>query len=573
MHRPAELGDGLADPTSERGLVGWGGRNTVPADGVLPSKAYPGSPRSVRRSAMEKPSVVTVGEQYESPAKPVPPDGKDTRDPTADPRSQRPRIARHAGCGRPELSAMTLQGRVLGGRYALGAMVGAGGMGQVYRARDRVLERTVAVKVLSAASTDDLELVARFGREARAAAALNHPNIVAVFDSGADGDLHYLIMEYVEGQSLAGLLRREGRLDPRRVAEVGRQVCQALVAAHAAGLVHRDITPGNVLVDPAGLVKVADFGIAKLAAAATMTGDEVLGTAAYLAPEQAQGRPVDGRSDLYSLGCVLYALLTGAPPFAGDSPVVVAARHVTEQPIPPSHHNPRVGPALEAVVLTALAKEPADRYQSAAAMAQDLERAVKDAGAGDPPAPGPHGGPPTDRLPSVIPTSSAATVKTASPALRRPGWIPWALAGALGVVALVVAALWPRGGDPPATPQPTTVSTAAPPTRPAGTTSPAQPQGELSAALANLGQVISAGRQQGTVDNSAEDLLKQAEAALRVAQEGKGEDADRKLQDLQRKTDEEIDKGKIRGPAADQVRQAVARFSQAVRQGNPSFMP
>jgi serine/threonine protein kinase len=459
---------------------------------------------------------------------------------------------------------MTLQGRVLGGRYALGAMVGAGGMGQVYRARDRVLERTVAVKVLTAASTDDLELVARFSREARAAAALNHPNIVAVFDSGADGDLHYLVTEYVEGQSLAGLLRREGLLGPRRVAEIGRQVCQALAAAHAAGLVHRDITPGNVLVDPAGLVKVADFGIAKLAAATTMTGDEVLGTAAYLAPEQAQGRPVDGRSDLYSLGCVLYALLTGAPPFAGDSPVAVAARHVTERPTPPSHHNPRVGPALEAVVLTALAKEPADRYQSAAAMAQDLERIVTDAGAGDLPLPGAHGEPPTDRLPSVIPPS-AATVPTASAALRRPGWIPWAVVGAIGVIALVAVALWPRGGDPPATPQATTASTAAPPTQAAGTTSPTQPMAEIPAALANLAQAISAGQQQGTVDNSAEDLLKQAEEALRAAQEGKGEDADKKLQDLQRKTDEQIDKGKIRGLAAGQVRQAVAQFSQAVR--------
>jgi eukaryotic-like serine/threonine-protein kinase len=329
-------------------------------------------------------------------------------------------------------------------------MVGAGGMGQVYRARDRVLERTVAVKVLSAASTDEPELVARFGREARAAAAaLNHPNIVAVFDSGADGDLHYLVMEYVEGQGLAGLLRREGRLGPRRVAEVGRQVCQALAAAHAAGLVHRDITPGNVLVDPAGLVKVADFGIAKLAAATTMTGDEVR-----------------------------------------DSPVAVAARHVTEQPTPPSHHNSRVGPALEAVVLTALAKEPADRYQSATAMAQYLERVVTDAGSGDMPLPCARGEPPTNRLPSVISTSSAATAKTASPALRRPGWIPWALVGTVGVIALVVA-LWLRDGDPPATPPATTASTAAPPTRPA----------------------------QGSIDNSAEDLLQQAEEALRAAQE------------------------------------------------------
>jgi eukaryotic-like serine/threonine-protein kinase len=239
---------------------------------------------------------------------------------------------------------MTLQGRVLAGRYALGAPLGAGGMGQVYRARDRVLERTVAVKVLSPAATQDRELVARFGREARAAAALHHPNIVAVFDSGAHGDLQYLVMEYVDGQSLARLLRQEGMLEPRRAAEVGRQVCQALAAAHAAGLVHRDITTGNLLVDQEGLVKVADFGIAKLAAATTMTGDGMLlGTAAYLSPEQAQGRPVDGRSDLYALGCVLYELVTGAPPFAGDSSVAVAARQVTEQPIAPSDRNPRGG--------------------------------------------------------------------------------------------------------------------------------------------------------------------------------------------------------------------------------------
>jgi eukaryotic-like serine/threonine-protein kinase len=463
---------------------------------------------------------------------------------------------------------MTLQGQVLVGRYALGAMLGSGGMGQVYRARDRVLERTVAVKVLSAAATDDLELVARFGREARAAAALHHPNIVAVFDSGADGDLQYLVMEYVEGQSLAGLLRREGVLEPRRAAEVGRQVCLALAAAHAAGLVHRDIAPGNVLVDPAGLVKVADFGIAKLAAATTMTGDGmVLGTAAYLAPEQAQGRPVDGRSDLYGLGCVLYELVTGAPPFAGDSPVAVAARQVTEQPVPPSDRNPRVGVALEAVVLTALAKDPADRYQSAAAMAQDLDRGIADAGADTVALGGARGGPPTDRLPGVIPTG-AATVPMASTARRRPGWLPWALVAAVGVIALVAVALWPRGGDPPAAQQqPTgpTASTAAPPTRPAATTQLTQSQAALPVALANLAQVITIGQQQGSVDNSATDLLKQAEEVLRAAQKGKDEEVDKKLQDLQRKTDEQIVKGKIRGPAADQVRQAVAQFRQVVR--------
>jgi hypothetical protein len=343
-------------------------------------------------------------------------------------------------------------------------------------------------------------------------------------------------------------------------------VCRALAAAHAAGLVHRDITPGNLLVDPTGLVKVADFGIAKLAAATTMTGDGMLlGTAAYLSPEQAQGRPVDGRSDLYALGCVLYELVTGAPPLAGDSSVAVAARQVTEQPIPPSDRNPRVSPALEAVVLTALAKQPAARYQSAAAMAQDLDRAIANAGADSMPLVDPGAGLPTDRLPSVIP-AGAATVPMASAARRRPGWVPWALVAALGII--VAVALWPRGVDPPAAQQQPTgppASTAAPPATPAATTQSTQPQGELPAALANLAQVITAGQQQGMVDNSAQDLLKQAEEVLRAADEGKAEDVDKKLQHLHRKTDEQIDKGKIRGPAAAQVRQAVVQFSQLVR--------
>ena len=462
---------------------------------------------------------------------------------------------------------MDLEERILEGRYQLRSLLGVGGMARVYLATDQVLERQVAVKVLSQPYAQDPSFVERFQREARAAARLSHPNIVAVFDGGSDAGLHYLVMEYLPGQSLAELLRRQGRLAPRRAAELGVEVCAALAAAHTRGLVHRDVKPANVLVGADGRVKVTDFGIVKAAATATLTGTgTVLGTAGYLSPEQAQGRPVDGRSDLYSLGCVLYALLTGAPPFAGDSPVAVAARHVTDQPTPPSHHNLRVGPALEAVVLTALAKEPADRYQSAAAMAQDLERVVTTAGASDMPPPDARGEPPTDRLPSVIPTN-AATVPTASAALRRPGWIPWALVGSIGVVALVAVALWPRGGDLSATSQATTASTAALPTRPTGTTSLTQSLAELPAALADLGQVIRAGQQQGTVDNSAEDLLKQAEEALRAAQEGKGEDADKKLQDLQRRTDEQIDKGKIRGPAADQVRQAVAQFSQAVRPG------
>jgi eukaryotic-like serine/threonine-protein kinase len=273
---------------------------------------------------------------------------------------------------------MELEGRILDGRYQLGSLLGVGGMARVYLATDRVLERQVAVKVLSPPYAQDSVFVERFRREARAAAKLSHPNIVAVFDSGADADQPYLVMEYVAGQSLAQLLADQGRLAPRRAAELGVEVCAALAAAHTRGLVHRDVTPANVLVADDGRVKVTDFGIAKAAAATTLTGTgTVLGTAAYLSPEQAQGRPVDARSDLYSLGCVLYELLCGTPPFGSgpdSSPVAVATRHVSEPPEPPSVRNPQVDPALDAVVLTALAKDPAQRYQSAIELQDALEQ-------------------------------------------------------------------------------------------------------------------------------------------------------------------------------------------------------
>jgi eukaryotic-like serine/threonine-protein kinase len=346
---------------------------------------------------------------------------------------------------------MTRQGQVLAGRYELGPLLGVGGMASVYQANDRVLERMVAVKVLGPPYDQDSALVERFRHEARAAAGLGHPNIVAVFDSGSQAGVHYLVMECVQGETLADTLRRQGVLEPRWAAEVGRWVCEALEAAHARGLVHRDIKPANVLVSREGVVKVADFGIASAAATPTLTGGGMLlGTAAYLSPEQAQGGPVDARSDVYALGCVLYELLTGAPPFVADSPLAVVARRVAEVPAPPSQCNPQVGSGLEAVVMMALAKKPARRYQSAWAMGQDLERVVGGGAAGAvglgaaDPATGALGRPAASSgsAPTVVVAARAARA-----AARRPDRTRWPLVAGVGLVVLLVVALWWwRGG-------------------------------------------------------------------------------------------------------------------------------
>jgi eukaryotic-like serine/threonine-protein kinase len=268
--------------------------------------------------------------------------------------------------------------RVLANRYEIQGVLGQGGMAKVFKGHDTVLGRDVAVKVLSPQFAGDDQFVSRFRREAQAAAALNHPNIVSVFDTGDQADVHYIVMEYVQGRTLRDAIRNDGPLQPERSAEIAASVARALASAHEAGLVHRDIKPGNIMLTPEGEVKVMDFGIARTATGDTLTQTAaVLGTASYLSPEQAQGEQVDARSDIYSLGCVLYEMLTGGPPFTGDSPVAIAYKHVKDDPVPPARLNGDVPSDLEAVVMKAMAKNPENRYQTADEMREDLERALQ----------------------------------------------------------------------------------------------------------------------------------------------------------------------------------------------------
>ncbi|MCA2209878.1 MULTISPECIES: Stk1 family PASTA domain-containing Ser/Thr kinase [Nocardia] len=271
----------------------------------------------------------------------------------------------------------------LSSRYELGEIIGFGGMSEVHKARDVRLSRDVAIKVLRADLARDPTFYLRFKREAQNAAALNHPAIVAVYDTGEatvdDGPLPYIVMEYVEGDTLRDIVRGKGPLAPRKAMEIVADVCAALDFSHKAGIVHRDMKPANIMINRAGAVKVMDFGIARAIADSSnpMTQTAaVIGTAQYLSPEQARGETVDARSDVYSVGCVLFEILTGQPPFTGDSPVAVAYQHVKEDPPLPSSVNPAVPRELDSVILKAMAKNPANRYQTAAEMRADLIRVL-----------------------------------------------------------------------------------------------------------------------------------------------------------------------------------------------------
>jgi serine/threonine-protein kinase len=314
---------------------------------------------------------------------------------------------------------MTQQGaQVFNDRYELVSHVARGGMAQVYLAKDLLLDRPVALKVLFPELSVDQAFVKRFRREAQAAANLTHPNIVSIYDWGEGARTYFIVMEYVDGRTLAQLIA-EGPLEPARAASIAADVAGALAFAHRHGVIHRDVKPGNVLIDDSGQVKVTDFGIARAVGGGAQEGltqtGAVMGTATYFSPEQAQGQPVDARSDIYSLGVVLYEMVTGRIPFAGDNPVAIAYKHVREDPVAPTQVNQAVPPPLEAIVLQAMAKDPGRRYQTAEQLQADLLRYMQGAPVlADPP-------PPTVMMPATRVEPVLAEEEMEEPRGRRTG--------------------------------------------------------------------------------------------------------------------------------------------------------
>lgn len=266
-----------------------------------------------------------------------------------------------------------MNGTVLADRYELIEKTGEGGMATVYKARCRILDRTVAVKILKEEYSGDKNFVEKFRTEALAAARLSHPNIVNIYDVGQQDDIYYIIMEYVEGDTLKDIICNEGPLPVNKAVNIAIMICDGIHHAHEKGLIHKDIKPHNILITKNGMVKVADFGIAQAITSNTITfGDNVVGSVHYISPEQAKGQPVTPATDIYSLGCVLYEMLTGKIPFDAESPITVALKHIHDEPVSPRAINTNIPPVLEGIILKAMEKLPAHRYSTAEQMRNAL---------------------------------------------------------------------------------------------------------------------------------------------------------------------------------------------------------
>ncbi len=331
---------------------------------------------------------------------------------------------------------------IVDGRYRIEHRLGSGGMADVYCATDLQLGRRVALKVLYHRYAQDGEFVERFRREASAAAGLQHRHVVSVYDRGAWDGTYYIAMEYLEGRSLKALIHQEAPLDPDRAVDLTIQILTAARFAHRRGIIHRDLKPQNVIVDSEGLATVTDFGIARSGASDMTQTGSIMGTAQYLSPEQAQGHAVSAQSDLYSVGIILYEMLTGRVPFEGDSAVAIALKQVSEAPLPPSALNPAVTPALEQVVMSALQKDPALRHASADELIAALEAAR--GGLAHPATAGPATSATIVGVPAVVPTEAAAAhhgqaLPSDDDRRGRRWW--WFALAALAVAGVVVAAL------------------------------------------------------------------------------------------------------------------------------------
>ena len=342
---------------------------------------------------------------------------------------------------------MVEAGTLIDGRYRVSERLGSGGMADVYLAHDTLLGRQVALKLLHHRFSEDQEFVERFRREASSAAGLSHPNVVAVFDRGEWDGTYYIAMEYLPGRSLKAIVREHGALSPGDAIDIVVQILLAARFAHRRGIIHRDIKPHNVILDEEGRAKVTDFGIARAGASdMTLTGS-IMGTAQYLSPEQAQGHAVSESSDLYAIGVVLYELLTGSVPFEGDSAVTIALKQVSVEPSPPSLRNPEVNPALDAVTMRALAKDPAQRFASADEFIAALQQARE--GIAPPPMPaqapatainGVPGAPHEAAAALVVPPLPEDDARPPDEAARRRKRAIWIAAG-VALLAIAIAAL------------------------------------------------------------------------------------------------------------------------------------
>ena len=469
--------------------------------------------------------------------------------------------------GSRSLGAMTIEGKVLADRYAVGELLGRGGMAEVYLATDRVLDRPVALKVLGGWLANDGTFVERFRREALAAARISHPNLVAVFDAGSEDGVHYIVMEHVPGETLADVLQKGGRLHPNRAITIAASVADALGVAHAAGIVHRDVKPGNVMLTPDGRTKLMDLGIARSIDGERIThASSILGTAGYISPEQARGDPVDHRSDIYSLGCVLYEMLTGRQPFEAQDPLAVAYKHVHEPPAPPTSLEPSIPPGLEAVTLRAMEKEPAARFQSVSDMAAALDdRTV-------PVSPVTV----TTPMPPLTVTTPPPTARTdtlprrVDRARRRRPLIPLLLAlAALALLGGLAFALFggdrPSGLAPPAdSPTPSASSSSSPSPSP----TPVDP---VQGAVVALQGIVAQGVSDGTItDKAAEEIQKGLDEALHEFAGGDTEKALEKLSDLERKVDELVDHDEIAHSERQKLDKAIEDLAEQMSLASPA---